>query len=298
MNHQHSLPLPERAPKLDALIDAAERAVVERDLRVQGDIRGLRERLRTSVAKRAGIGLAVAAGGLVVGRMLWRRRRRPVGAVAATNPPPARHAASSALWAHLLPLAWPLLPVGVRSRMSPRTAAMVIGLALPMFARLSTAKPTTTVQSAPRVDLPLFAGHWFEIARLPPGAESRCVADVTATYALAADGLRIRHCCRLADGTIEAIDGAAHPVEGGNGAKLRISMAPPLLRGLPWAWHDWWILRVDEGYTSALIGTPDRRHLWFLSRAPTLGVARMQAHLDHARQQGYDTSRLLHTPQT
>ena len=76
-----------------------------------------------------------------------------------------------------------------------------------------------------------------------------------------------------------------------------MSFAPPWLRWLPWAWADYWILDVDPHYRCALVGTPDRRHLWMLSRAPSLSSAGMQRLLEQAQAQGYDISRLQLTPQ-
>jgi apolipoprotein D and lipocalin family protein len=77
------------------------------------------------------------------------------------------------------------------------------------------------------------------------------------------------------------------PLEGGNGAKLRVSLWPVWLRWLPLAWSDYWILHVDEAYSEALVATPDRRNLWLLSRQPQLAPDRMQALQQMATMQGF-----------
>ena len=43
----------------------------------------------------------------------------------------------------------------------------------------------------------------------------------------------------------------------------------------------------------ALVGNPDRRYLWILSRTPTVPAVERESLLAKARQQGYDTSRLV-----
>jgi len=42
-----------------------------------------------------------------------------------------------------------------------------------------------------------------------------------------------------------------------------------------------------------VVGSPDRKYLWILSRTPTLPAWEREHLLAKARQQGYDTSRLI-----
>ena len=77
--------------------------------------------------------------------------------------------------------------------------------------------------------------------------------------------------------------GVGHPVEGSNGAKLKVCFAPNWLRWLPLVWSDYWILHVDAGYRHALVGTPDRRYLW---------IPVSYTHLDVYKRQSFVPSRL------
>jgi apolipoprotein D and lipocalin family protein len=56
---------------------------------------------------------------------------------------------------------------------------------------------------------------------------------------------------------------------------------------------DYWILFVDERYRTAIVGSPDRKYLWILSRTPSLPAWERENLLAKARQQGYDTNRLI-----
>ena len=47
---------------------------------------------------------------------------------------------------------------------------------------------------------------------------------------------------------------------------------------------------------TALVGTPDRKYLWLLSRTPDIDEAVYQRYLDTAREQGYDLDGLIRNP--
>lgn len=56
---------------------------------------------------------------------------------------------------------------------------------------------------------------------------------------------------------------------------------------------DYWVLYLDDDYQTALVGNPNRRYLWLLSRRPTVPAYERESLLAKARQQGYDTTRLI-----
>jgi apolipoprotein D and lipocalin family protein len=310
---------------LDTRILAAERAVIERDERVQRRARQLVERgqrfatrTRDNLGRIAGIGAAVVAGVLILAWALPGGRERglahPMRALAHVPAALRRHRGADdegghrrrghreVPWARLLALAWPFMPLGLRARVSPGFAAFLMSLGLPLVAK--ALRPETDVQVAPDVDLRRYAGRWYEIGRTPLKSERRCAGNVSADYVpldaatAEAEGgdLAVTNRCLEADGRVASVQGVARIV-GGDSAKLQVSFAPPWLRWLPWAWSDYWILDVDPHYRCALVGTPDRRHLWMLARAPSLSSAGMQRLLEQAQAQGYDISRLQLTPQ-
>jgi len=61
---------------------------------------------------------------------------------------------------------------------------------------------------------------------------------------------------------------------------------------LPLVWGDYWILKLDRDYQVALVGTPNRKYLWVLSRVPRLDDATLQAELDYARTLGFDVDKV------
>lgn len=146
------------------------------------------------------------------------------------------------------------------------------------------------------VDLERYAGLWHEQARLPNRFQKRCAGPATAEYMLLGDGrMEVRNRCILPDGSFDEAVGVARlaPVAGQPGAgRLEVRFAPEWLSWLPAVWGDYWILRLDRDYQVALVGTPDRKCLWVLSRAPRLDDAALDAELDYARSLGFDVDKI------
>jgi apolipoprotein D and lipocalin family protein len=137
----------------------------------------------------------------------------------------------------------------------------------------------------------------FEIARLPNRFQNRCIADVTATYSpLEAGRLRVVNECRTEDGTSIRAEGEARKAEGeGPASKLQVRFAPAWLGWLPIVWGEYQIIALAEDYRYAVIGTPDRKYLWVLSRTPRLDEHTYRRLLQDAAMQGFDTSRVKAT---
>lgn len=151
--------------------------------------------------------------------------------------------------------------------------------------------------TVPALDLPRYLGTWYEIDRLPIRHEPEDATDVSAHYTLEEDGsIRVRNRCLRGSELVEAI-GQAKPVDASN-SRLEVSFLPEGLRWIPFTKGDYWVILVDGGYTAALVGSPDRRYLWLLSREPRMDEITRQHYIAYARQQGFDVDRMIHTPHT
>jgi len=151
------------------------------------------------------------------------------------------------------------------------------------------------VRALTSLDLERYSGRWYEVARLPNRFQRRCVADVTADYELRPDSsLRIVNGCRTVEGDRLRAEGKARMADRrGPASQLKVRFAPAVLSFLPMVWADYWVLDLTDDYAAALVGTPDRRYLWVLSRTPTLDETVYQRLIETATRQGFDVSNLI-----
>jgi apolipoprotein D and lipocalin family protein len=146
----------------------------------------------------------------------------------------------------------------------------------------------TPVRSVASVDLDRYAGKWYEIAAFPMFFQRQCVGDTTAEYALRADGdIAVVNRCRTDQGFDEA-SARAWTVEGTGKSQLKVSFFWPFRA-------DYWVIGLDPGYQWAVVGNPNRKYLWVLSRTPQLGRVHLDAALEAATRQGFDLTQLRYT---
>ncbi len=168
------------------------------------------------------------------------------------------------------------------------------------FAARAQDKATEPLSVVPAVDLVRYMGTWYEIARLPNSFQSKCAGDITATYALLDDGrIRVVNRCRKQSGEMSEVEGVAKRLSDDEPvSKLKVRFAPAFLSFLPFVWGDYWIINIGSDYSYAVVGEPERKYLWVLSRTPSMDNATLQQILDQVAQQGYDVSGLVRTRNT
>ena len=153
-------------------------------------------------------------------------------------------------------------------------------------------------EAVPSVDLERYVGTWYEQAHLPLFFQRNCVANTTAQYALREGGrIDVVNQCDDADGRRIEATAIAHRV-GDSTSKLEVRFAPAFLSFLPMVWGDYWILDLDPDYRWAIVGSPDRKYLWFLTREQAFPGDRLDALVARAQDMGFDTSKLIRTVQT
>lgn len=156
----------------------------------------------------------------------------------------------------------------------------------------------TQVHSVTALELDRYLGTWFEIGRLPLRFEDDDATNVTATYSLNDGGtVRVDNRCLDEDGKPTQAIGEGLPVDEHPG-RLKVTFLPEGLRWIPFTKADYWVLQIDPEYRYALVGTPDHKYLWFLSRTPQVDTATTQQYLDAAKQQGFNLDDWIATAQT
>ena len=173
---------------------------------------------------------------------------------------------------------------------------MMMSVMLMSCADIRPREPLSTVSS---VDLDRYAGTWYEIARLPMWFQRHCV-DSKATYTRRPDGaIGVHNECVTDKGDIDKADGMATIVDTTTNARLTVvfenwfaQLVGPSREG------NYWILDLDPEYRTALVGTPNRRYLWILSRTPTLDEPTYLRLVKKAEQSGFSVSDLIRAKRT
>jgi apolipoprotein D and lipocalin family protein len=186
----------------------------------------------------------------------------------------------------------PLRRVANRSSVeSARLALAVLCFTLGACAGVDSRGDLPTVAS---VDLSRYAGTWYEIARLPMWFQRHCV-DSKATYSSRPDGaVGVRNECVTDTGGLEQAEGVATVVDAKTNARLTVVFDNWFARLFGSSREgNYWILDLDPEYRTAMVGTPDRRFLWILSRTPQLDEATYRRLVERARELGYPVSDLI-----
>ncbi len=175
-------------------------------------------------------------------------------------------------------------------------ASVLVLANLPVLAEMN--RPAT-LEVVPSVDLSRYAGKWYEVARLPNRFQNKCAGEVTASYSQLEGGqLKVVNECRRQNGQITRAEGRARLADkSGPNSKLEVSFAPAWLEWLPAVWGDYWIIDLAPDYSYSVVGTPNRKYLWVLSRAPQMEEATYQRIVEGAAARGFDVSRLIRTRQ-
>lgn len=177
------------------------------------------------------------------------------------------------------------------------TLSMLIAATLTtgMSTVLQAAEP---IQAVKQVDLQQYLGKWHEVARKPLYFQNKCAYNVTAQYSLNENGnVKVDNRCYTEDGKLKQSIGEAFVQNAPANSKLKVSFLPKIIRWMPVARGDYWVLKADSNYQMALVGEPSKKYLWVLSRDPKPDEAMVKSYLDYAQQIGYDLSDVIHTVQ-
>lgn len=174
---------------------------------------------------------------------------------------------------------------------SAHLAVTVLCLTLGACAGVESRGELSTVAS---VDLSRYVGTWYEIARLPMWFQRHCV-DSKAVYSSRPDGaVGVHNECVTNTGKVEQAEGVATVVDTKTNARLTVIFDNWFARLFGSSLQgNYWILDLDSEYQTSMVGTPDHRFLWILSRTPQMEEATYQRLVERAQQLGYPVSDLI-----
>ncbi|MDH5481483.1 MAG: lipocalin family protein [Candidatus Bathyarchaeota archaeon] len=139
------------------------------------------------------------------------------------------------------------------------------------------------------VELEKYLGKWYEIAHLPAKFQEGC-DETTATYTLSKDGsISVLNQCTK-NGKMKQAKGKAKVVDKNSNAKLKVTFFWPF-------YGDYWIIKLGNNYDYSVVGTPDRKYLWILSRTPQMDNKLYSQLVEYAESKGFDVNKLIKTLQ-
>lgn len=154
------------------------------------------------------------------------------------------------------------------------------------------AAPMPELRTVSNVNVARYLGRWYEIARYENSFQKNCFGT-TAEYSPREDGdIRVINRCHKGSlsGELNEAEGRAWVVDPVSRAKLKVRFFWPFS-------GDYWIIDLGKDYEYAVVGEPDRKYLWILSRTPRLDAETYNGILQRLGDQGYDASKLLMTEQ-
>jgi len=150
------------------------------------------------------------------------------------------------------------------------------------------------------VDLNKYKGKWYEIAKLPFVFEKDC-KNVTANYDLTSDGkIKVVNSCQnIYSNKIKESKGIGKPSKDVQIIKSAILSPAKLDVTFFWPFTGkYWIFDLDkENYKYSLVGTPNKKNLWILSRDKYISPEIYKNLVEKAKTLGFPVENLIKTIQ-
>ena len=143
------------------------------------------------------------------------------------------------------------------------------------------------LEVVPHVELEKYLGKWYEIAHLPAKFQEGC-NETTATYTLLKDGSISVLNQSTKNGKMKQAKGKAKVVDKNSNAKLKVTFFWPF-------YGDYWIIKLGNDYDYSVVGTPNRKYLWILSRTPQMDDKLFSQLIESVKSKGFDVNNLIIT---
>jgi apolipoprotein D and lipocalin family protein len=164
-----------------------------------------------------------------------------------------------------------------------------------VLSALIAAVPSAAAQAASavaRLDPNQLLGTYYEIARYPIRREKQCVGNELVLYALSDKkrSIEIVTTCQVKNDNSIGWNSTGKFSKAGDG-KIKLG----------WVWPfttNYWILDLAPDASWALVGNPNHKSLWILSRTPTLSPEIVTQLQSIAAAQGFNPAKLIQIKQS
>jgi len=188
---------------------------------------------------------------------------------------------------------------GIRNRVCefvPRPKRLAALLCLAILGGCASSNVPPLVALDRKVDLERFMGDWYVIGFIPvtiPFVSEEGAHNAVESYRLTDAGvIETTYTFRKGDfdGPEKRMTPKGRVYNEETNAEWRMQFLWPFEAA-------YLIVYLDESYRRTIIGVPDRKYVWLMSRDPELSDADYQELLEYAARVGYDSEKVQRVPQ-
>ena len=160
-----------------------------------------------------------------------------------------------------------------------RTLCIMAFVMLTAFANM----PNKTVE---KVDLKRFAGKWYSLYSIPTPFDKNSM-QTTTTYTLNNNGYYnvFTSGKKSTDDKEHTYTSKLFPVEGTGNSKMKAQFIWPFK-------VDYWIIDLADDYSYVIVGHPDKKFLFIMSRKPTMDKKLYDELIAKCKAMGYPVEKL------
>ena len=138
-----------------------------------------------------------------------------------------------------------------------------------------------------KVDILSYAGKWYTLYSIPTFLDKHW-RQTTETYVIHPDGYYAVFTTYKVDGDDKQkyIRSKLFVVKRTNNAEFKAQFLWPFKT-------DYWVIELAEDYSYVVVGHPECKYLFIMSRKPFLDKELLDEVIDRCHSKGYDTSRLV-----
>lgn len=143
--------------------------------------------------------------------------------------------------------------------------------------------PNKTVD---KVDLKRFGGTWYSLSSIPTMFDKGS-RETTTHYSLNGDGYyNVVTTCKKEDNSIRTVTSKIFPGEGATIPQMKAQFIWPIK-------VDYWLVDLADDYSWAVVGHPDYKFLFIMSRKPEMDKALYDKIVAHCKAMGYPVQDLV-----
>ncbi|MCF7920815.1 MAG: lipocalin family protein [Candidatus Cloacimonetes bacterium] len=169
---------------------------------------------------------------------------------------------------------------------------MRILLLILLITFLTSCKVDNRWQTVPFVNLEKFMGDWYVISILPNSIEKKAVNSIESYKLNEKGNIDITYSFFIDEptGKKKVMHPKAEVYDLETNSEWRVQFIWPLK-------FAYLIIWLDEDYETTVIGVPNQKYVWIMSRKPEIAAAKYEMILQHLRHLGYDVDKLMKIPQ-